>query len=146
VRREIRTYLREHGETYTVEALRDGLRRAGYDVSEVDAAIDEWRAEAGNPSGAVGQRRVFDNRARWLHVGAFGLVVVVGLLGTQPAWAVVIAIFCAIGTLIGLGISRAVGRVLLPRTGMTIALLAPAISALFIGFVCIATVNVSAGR
>jgi len=46
MRSEIEAYIREHGSTYTTDALRNQLIAAGHDPSVVDAALREAEAAA----------------------------------------------------------------------------------------------------
>jgi hypothetical protein len=137
---EIKRYLDEHGATYTPDALRSALIQAGHDPAEVDAALAEWHA---NPIGPR-QKAEFRRWTIWLHIS--GLVamaiLVVALNGIQsagavPIAAVVLAIFLAIGWMI----SALIGGWLLPRAGLTVALLVPAASALLLSGTCVAIMN-----
>lgn len=136
---EIKRYLDQHGATYTPEALRKGLMDAGYDPAEVDAALGAWDArEAAGPD-AEG-RRAFGRWAFRLHLGALvGMFLLVVLLrGVSAAGlALVGGLVLAVALLIGWAISAAIGRALLPRTGLTIALIVPAISAIALGGACL---------
>ena len=77
MRPEIQEYLARHGREYTPEALRRGLVDAGHDPTEVDEALDEWRATGGGSSpDAAG--RTFSRWAFWLHVAALVAMFVLG--------------------------------------------------------------------
>lgn len=138
---EIKRYLDEHGATYTPEALRKGLLDAGYDPAAVDSALREWEAErTGNGQRPEGQR-TFSRWALGLHVAAlvamFAVVVVLrGPMGLPGA--LIGGVVLGIALLIGWAVSSLIGRALLPRTGPTIALIAPAVSALALGGSCAA--------
>jgi hypothetical protein len=148
MRPEIEAYLRAHGATYTSDALRQRLIEAGHAPDEVDAALREWEGERAGAAGTgavagAGEedRRTFRRWALWLHVGALvAMVVVVVLLnGTEALGialigAVVLGLFLAVGW----AVSVLIGRALLPRTGLTVALVVPIISALGLGGTCLA--------
>ena len=135
----IRRYLDEHGDTYTVEALRAGLIEAGHEPSTVQSALEEWQREAGNRGGAADEpRRTFDRVAAWIHVGALALVVLVAAAIVGPASAVTIGVVLGVALLVGWAISRAIGRALLSRTTVAAALIVPAASAILIGGTCLA--------
>ena len=146
---EIRAYLDEHGGTYTSKALRQGLIDAGHDPAEVDAAIAEWEAVHASGAGTeAADRRRFSRTALLLHVGAFAAVIGVAFLvyGARVAgYLGIAAIILAVILAVGWGISAAIGRALLSRTGLTIALVLPVISALLIGGTCYALVASLAG-
>jgi hypothetical protein len=145
---EIEAYLREHGATYTSDALRKALIAAGHDPADVDAAISEWEStRAGEATAAAGgtkDERTFRNGALGVHVGAlvaaFLIVIIFNgtdALGIAVIGAVVLAIFLAIG----LAISYLIGRALLPRTGAMVALVVPVISAFALGGTCLAIMD-----
>jgi hypothetical protein len=138
---EIRRYLDEHGATYTPEALRRGLLDAGYDPGQVDTALLEWGAERTGTSSRQRDRRTFGLWALGLHVGAlvatFALLIL--LKGTTAIGiATISAVVLAIALLLGGSLTWLIGRAILPSTGVTIALIVPAISALVLGGSCFA--------
>jgi hypothetical protein len=138
---EIKRYLDEHGATYTREALRKGLLDAGYDPAEVDAALARWNAEQIVPGPDANNRRTFRRWAFGLHLGALvGMVVLlIALRGTDAiGTAGIAAAVLGVALVIGWAISSLIGRALLPRTGPTIALVVPAISAIALGGSCLA--------
>jgi len=145
---EIEAYLREHGEKYTSDALRQQLIDAGHAPDEVDAALREWeegRAKArARPATGAGDERTFRRWALWLHIGALVamVVLVVALNGTAALGlaligAVVLGLFLAVGWVI----SGLIGRALLPRAGLAVALVVPLISALILGGTCFALMD-----
>jgi hypothetical protein len=141
MRAEIRRYLEEHGETYTTEALRRGLLDAGHPPGEVDDGLREWQAERSVPDVPDDRRRAFGWWAFGLHAAAL-LLVALWLL-TQPGalmygMAPITIVVLALALLIGWAISRAIGRRMLPGSGLSVALIVPAISALLIGGSCFA--------
>jgi len=136
----IRRYLDEHGATYTPEALRKGLVDAGYDPAQVDTALLEWRTE---PPGKSSQRdrQTFGLWALGLHAGTlvatFALLIL--LRGTTAIEIATIgAIILGIALLLGGTLTWLIGRAILPSTGVTIALIVPAISAIALGGSCFA--------
>ena len=145
---EIEAYLREHGATYTSDALRKALIAAGHDPADVDAALHEWestRAGDATPAGAgTKDERTFRNGALGVHVGVlvgtFLTVIIFNgtdALGIAVIGAVVLTIFLAIG----LAISYLIGRALLPRTGAMVALVVPVIAAFALGGTCLAIMD-----
>ncbi|HTI29584.1 MAG TPA: hypothetical protein VL687_04430 [Methylomirabilota bacterium] len=142
----IKRYLDEHGATYTPEALRKGLLDAGYDPAEVDAAVASWNAAAASGPEAA-RRRTFGAWALRLHILAL-LVVFVALVALKGTGAIGTALLgCAVlgvFLVIGWAISSLIGRALL-GTGVTVALLAPAISAIIIGGSCFALLSSAIG-
>lgn len=135
---EIKRYLDENGATYTPDALRRGLVEAGHDSAEVDAALREWEAQATDPASVVTDRRRFWLLAVGLHAGVLVLIaiasLVIGSFATGAWWLLVVL---AVALLIGLGISGLIGRGSV-QSGLTAALVLPAISALLIGGSCLA--------
>lgn len=144
---DIRRYLDEHGETYTPEALRRGLLDAGYDPPEVDRALDTWRTERAAPADAA-DGGVFRRLSILIHAGALALVAVVLLVmyGLEQTGTVLTAgIILGLALLIGWAISWRIGRRLLPRNGLALALVAPIVSALLLGGSCLALITGIAG-
>jgi lipopolysaccharide export LptBFGC system permease protein LptF len=136
---EIEAYLREHGQTYTGDALRQQLIAAGHDPTEVDEALRETElARAAQTSQTQGLRRRFWLWAIGLHVAALAVATVWILLGSTRDFYVGLAIIVlGIVLLIGLGISGLIGRALLHQ-GMGVAVVVPLISALLLGGSCMA--------
>ena len=144
---EIRKYLEDNADRYTRQAIRGELLKAGFDELDVDAAISEWEAE-GPARRAATPTRDFSRWTFGLHAGAFVLVVglLLLLLGNRVSgYLWVSAAILAVMLLIGWGISFLIGRALLSRTGLAVALVAPVISALLIGSSCFALVAGTAG-
>lgn len=141
---EIRRYLDEHAATYTTEALRRGLLDAGYDPVEVDGALRDREVERAGGSAGEEDRRTFRRWALWLHVGALvAMVVLVVLLNGTQAFGLALIGAVVLGLCLALGwaVSGLIGRALLPRTGLTVALVVPAISALGLSGTCLALMN-----
>ena len=137
---EIRRYLEEHGETYTTDALRDGLLGAGHDAAEVDAALREWREER-QPAASEEGRRTFGRWAIGLHAAALALMAL--WISTRPEGFLygsggIVLVVLGTALLIGWAISRAIGRALLRSTALWVALIVPAVSAVLIGGSCFA--------
>lgn len=140
----IRRYLDEHGATYTPEALRKGLLDAGYEPDEVDAALAGWNSGRAASGPGAEARRAFSRWAIWLHVGALAatFAVLVLLKGTEAAGTILLGVgVLAVAMLLGWAISSTIGRSLLPGTGVTVALIVPAISAIALGGTCFALLN-----
>ena len=137
---EIESYLRDHGDRYTDEALRDQLLKAGHAPEEVDAALQE-RA-AGRVAAATGpdERGKFWKLTWALHVGAWLLLGLWVLLQAQGRFrygeGAIGLIFLAVAMLIGVGISGLVGRGMARRGNLSTALVVPAISAVLLAGSC----------
>jgi hypothetical protein len=139
---EIRGYLEEHGDTYTTEALRQGLVEAGHSPAEVDEALQEWRDELGRPPAHGVDRRRLNAWSAGFHVAAFVLLVLLILVTGGGGIYLAIGIgILALFLLLGWMISVSIGRWLLPGSGLAVALIAPAASALVIGGTCMAIVG-----
>jgi hypothetical protein len=143
LRPEIKRYLDEYGARYTPAALRAALLEVGHDPAEVDAALQEWQSE--HAGGAVGEddRRTFRRWTIWLHLGALVAVflALTFLNRAQPSGvgnAGFVAGFLGVLLLVGWYVSSLIGRALLPRTGIAVALIVPVISALGLGGSCLA--------
>jgi hypothetical protein len=140
----IRSYLDEHGATYTRDALRASLIAAGHDPAAVDAALGEWDAERARGGADPEKARTFGRWALRLHVAAV-VAVFLALVALKGTSAIGLALLgcavLAVALLIGWAISSLIGRALLPATGVTLALIVPAISALILGGTCFALLN-----
>ena len=136
MRPEIEAYLRDHGATYTTDALRAQLIRAGHDPAEVDAALAETeQARLPQLTSTKGQRSRF-----WRLAFLFNVAVLVGvtILTLNSTYAGLISVVLGIALLIGLAISGSIGRLLLPRSGLLVALILPVVAALLLGGWCFA--------
>jgi hypothetical protein len=136
---EIEAYLREHGATYTSDALRKQLIAAGHDATEVDEALRLTEAaRTAQASQTQGLRGRFWLWATGLHVAALAVATVWILLGsTSESYVGPVIIVLGIALLIGLGISGLIGRALIHQ-GMGVAVVVPLISALLLGGSCMA--------
>jgi hypothetical protein len=138
MRPEIEAYIREHGDRYTPEALRRALLEAGYEPTEVDAALRELASRRAASAGNGGRRSRFWLVAIALHLAA---LVVAGIWIANSASATyfgfVVTVLVVV-LLIGLGISGLIGYRLLPRSGLAVALVVPLVSALLLGGTCMA--------
>jgi hypothetical protein len=135
---EIKRYLDEHGATYTAEALRKGLLDAGYDPAEVDLSLQAWLARPSRPVSVANRGGRFWGWALGLHVAVLAVIGLLSLaIGSFAAnWGLLVVL--AVVLLIGLGISGLVAREVMQGSGMMVALVVPAISALLIGGSCLA--------
>ena len=138
---EIETYLREYGDKYTTAALRSQLIEAGHTPEEVDAALSEWSSARAGPADSQELRGRFWRWAWGLHVAAWALLAI--WLFTLPeqelrgvGGAVIVLVFLAITLPIGLGISGRIGRSMVNRTGLAVALIVPAVSAILLAGAC----------
>jgi hypothetical protein len=146
---KIKRYLDEHGATYTPEALRRGLLDAGYDAVTVSAALKEWQARQAAKRPEQGDQRIFSRWALRLHLAALvaTFVVLLVLKGTPNLGIVVLAaVVLGVTLIIGWAVSSFFGRMLLPRSGIGVALILPAISALALGGTCFALMNGSVSQ
>jgi hypothetical protein len=144
----IKRYLDEHGATYTRDALRRSLVEAGHDPAAVDAALSEWEAERPATGPDAERGKTFRRWAFRLHVAAVVAVFVL-LVALKGTTAIGLALLgCAVlgvAMIIGWAISSLIGRALLPRAGVIVALVVPAISALLLGGTCFALLSASIG-
>jgi hypothetical protein len=138
---EIEAYLREHGGRYTTEALRRQLIDAGYDANEVDAALRETEVARGPQ---LAETRTSRSRFWWtaigLHLGALVLVTA-WLVSRGYTYAPIAAPILGLMLLAGLGISGLIGRSLLRRSGVALALLVPLISVVGLSGLCLAVMG-----
>lgn len=137
---KIGDYIREHAGTYTREAIRAQLIAAGHDPERVDAALARSQLAHVTDPTAVAAKPT-GHYWRWaLAIQLVTLVVVTAWVaaGSDPHgyWSAV-AIFLGVSLLVGLAITGSLGKALLPRTGLVIALLLPLASALLLGGVCL---------
>lgn len=142
----IKRYLVEHGATYTPEALRRGLLDAGYDAVTVSAALKQWQAEQAARRPDHGDQRTFSRWALRLHLAALvaTFVVLLVLKGTPNLGLIILAaVVLGVTLIIGWAVSSFFGRMLLPRSGVGLALILPAISALALGGTCFALISAS---
>ena len=141
MRPEIDAYLRENGARYTTIALRQQLIQAGHDPAEVDEALQETEAARAPQST---QTRAPRGRFWWsvigMHVAAF-LLVTVWVVSRNYLYAPIAAIILALMLLVGLGVSGLIGRALLPRRGLMVALLVPLLSVVALSGVCLAAIS-----
>lgn len=136
---EIESYLREHGDRYTPEALRQQLIDAGHAPDEVDAALAEWRSQRAAIPGTEEEKRRF-MRLTWLIHGvvlAAAFVWFMVATGGDSNTALLLALVLGIVLLIGVGISSVIGKMLVRGPGLSVALVVPVVSALLIGGSCI---------
>jgi hypothetical protein len=140
----IRSYLDEHGATYTRDALRDSLIAAGHDAAAVDAALGEWEAERARGGADPEKGRTFGQWALRLHVAAVVAVFLLIMVLKGPTAIGLALLGCAVlavALVIGWAISSLIGRALLPSAGVIVALIVPAISALILGGTCFGLLN-----
>jgi hypothetical protein len=141
---EIRQYLDANSSKYTREALRAALLSAGHAEADVDAALTEWSAAREAAHGSPADRATFRRWALGFHLAALVVMVlvVIALKGAGQGGTIFLgAAVLVIALLIGWWLSSLIGRALLPRTGVIVALLVPLISALILGGTCIGLMN-----
>lgn len=144
MRPEIEAYLRDHGARYTTKALRSQLIAAGYPEAEVDTALAETeaaRAPRLAENQALGRR--YWRFAIGVHLVALVAATLFVLLGPNAGVAIAVVLVLGIALLISLGITGWIGRALLNRTGLAIALVLPFLAALLLGGWCIAGMSSS---
>ena len=141
---EIKRYFDQHGDDPR-PAMRKALLAEGHSPDEVDAAFLEW--DRGTAAGEPETRRgTFDRVATIFHLvglgwAAYWLLILPDKVaeGRGPTALLVVGI----ALLIGWVVSTFIGRWLLPRTGLGIALIVPALTALLI---TLGMFNVMGGR
>lgn len=139
---EIESYLREHGDRYTDEAMRAQLLQAGHAPEDVDAALEE-RAAGRVPTASGPDEGGRFRMLTWaLHIGAWLLLALWVLLQSEGTFRYgeggIGLVVLAIAMLIGVGISVLVGRGSARRGNLGVALVVPAISALLLAGSCFA--------
>jgi hypothetical protein len=138
---EIESYLREHGDRYTDESLREQLLQAGHAPEDVDAAIRE-RAAARASAASTGpdERRRFWQLTWGLHVAAWLLLALWVVLQAEGTFrygeGAIGLIILGVAMLIGVGISGLIGKGSAQRGNLTAALVVPAISAVLLAGSC----------
>lgn len=141
---EIDAYLREHGDRYTSEALRSQLIEAGHDPDDVDAALRERQSERTGGGSSDEDRRRFRRWTIELYVGTLVAVflLVIFFNGIEATGLALLgAAVLGLLLVIGWAVTSMIGRALLPRTGMTVALVVPVIAALGLGGTCLAIMD-----
>jgi len=137
---KIGDYIREHAETYRREAIRAQLIAAGHDPGQVDAALaqSELAPVKDTPEAVAKPTPPFWGWALAIQLVTVVLVTAWVAAGSDPHgyWSAV-AIFLGVSLLVGLAITGSLGRALLPRTGLLVALLLPLASALLLGGICL---------
>lgn len=137
---EIESYLREHGDRYTDEALRDQLLKAGHAPEEVDFALHERAAGRETAPSGPDERGRFWKLTWALHIGAWLLLGLWVLLRGESAFrygeGAIGLIMLAVAMLIGIGISGLIGRGMASRGNLSTALVVPAISAILLAGSC----------
>jgi hypothetical protein len=137
---EIESYLSEHGDRYTDEALRDQLLKAGHAPEDVDTALRERAAARATAPAGPDERGRFWKLTWALHIGAWLLlglwVLIQGEGRFRYGEGAIGLIILAIAMLIGIGISGLIGRGIASRGNLSTALVVPAISAVLLAGSC----------
>jgi len=140
---KIEDYLRKNGAEYTTKALRGQLLKAGYEATEIDAALKETEAaRAPQLARTKALRSQF-----WVAASVVNfvvLIVVTGLVGSNT-YAGAVFIVLGIVMLLGLGISGTIGSALLAGRGLFFALAVPVVVALILGGTCFAMMQPGSG-
>ena len=130
-------YIRENRGRYAREAIRERLIAAGHDPGQVDAALaspETAHDTPGTPS------KPGPHFWRWAFaIQAVTVLVVTALVARNDThgYAAVVFVVLGIALLIGTAISGTIGKALLPRTGLIVAILLPLISAMLLGGWCL---------
>jgi hypothetical protein len=138
MRPEIDAYIREHGDRYTPEALRQALVEAGYEPAEIDAALQEMQKRRAVSAANGGRRSRFWLVALGLHLAALVVAGVWIANSASSGYGGFVVFVLGVALLIGLGISGLIGRLLIPRWGLGVALVIPLLSAVILGGTCMA--------
>ena len=137
---KIGDYIREHAGTYTREAMSAQLIAAGHDARQVDAALAQSELSPIEDTRETGAESTgpFWRWALAIQLVTLVLVTAWVAAGSEPHgyWSAV-AIFLGVSLLVGVAITGSLGRALLPRTGLLVALLLPLASALLLGGICL---------
>lgn len=139
---EIESYLREHGDRYTDDALREQLLQAGHTQEDVDTALQERAAGRAATATAPEARGRFWKLTWALHVAAWGLLALWVLLQEPGTFRYgeggIGLVVLAVTMLIGIGVSGLIGRGSATRGNLAVALVVPAISAVLLAGTCFA--------
>jgi hypothetical protein len=139
MRAEIQGYLAEHGTRYTPEALRQALLDAGFEATEVDAALLEWTAQSASAKAPAEERRRLWLFTLGIHVAVLLAIAALSLaIGSFREYGGLATGILAVVLLVGAGVSGLVGRTMLQSNSLTVALVVPVVSALLIGGSCLA--------
>ena len=140
MRPEIEAYLRDNGARYTTKALRKQLIHAGHDPAEIDAALLETE-QARKPQ--LEQTQALRSRFWGLtFLINFVVLIIATVLVAQSSSLAGAAFFVlGIAMLLALIVTGNIGRALLPRRGMLVALTVPTVGALLLGGWCLASMR-----
>jgi hypothetical protein len=141
---EIRRYLDEHGATYTPDALRGKLLEAGYEPADIDAALRQWAGERARAGGGERARESFRLWSLLIYLGAMVAVFLLTILmnGTESVGVALIGLaVLAFFLLVGWAVSALLGRWIVPRAGLGVALVVPLVFALGLGGTCLAIMD-----
>lgn len=137
---KIGEYIREHRGTYTREALRSQLVAAGHDPAKVGEALAEAELAAREdmPEAVAKPTPHYWRWAILIQLIMLGVVTAWVAAGPDPHgyWSAVL-IFLGATLFLSMGITGILGRAVLPRTGLLVALLLPLTSALLLGGICL---------
>ena len=141
---KIEDFLRENGAEYTTKALRGQLLEAGYEATEIDAALRETEA-ARAPQ--LAKTRALRSQF-WTVAWVFNFVVLIAvsaLVSTSSPYAGPTFIVLGIVMLLGVAISGTIGSAFLPGRGLLFALAFPVVLALILGGTCFAMMQPGSG-
>ena len=141
---KIEDFLRENGAEYTTKALRGQLLKAGYEATEIDAALQETEAARAPQLAKTRALRSQFWATAWV-VNFVVLIAVSALVSNNSPYAGATFIVLGIVMLLGLGISGTIGSAFLPGRGLLFALAVPVVLALIIGGTCFAMMQPSSG-
>lgn len=134
MRPEIESYLRDMGGRYTTKALRAQLINVGHDPAEVDAALAETEAAR---APRLAANRVEGSRFwRWTLLINLVVLVATTALVAGSTYGGLTFIVLGIAMLLALLVTGNIGRALLTRSGLLVALAVPTVGALLLGGWC----------
>lgn len=140
---KIEDYLRKNGAEYTTKALRGQLLKAGYEATEIDAALQETEAARAPRLARTKALRSQFWAVAWV-TNFVVLLAVTALVGSNT-YAGAVFIVLGIVMLLGLGISGIIGTALLPGRGLLFAVAVPVVVALLLGGTCFAMMQPGSG-
>jgi hypothetical protein len=132
---EIKSYLDAHGDDPR-PAIRQALLAEGHSPEELDDAFAEWDRSTVSAD-PVARRATFDRLAAIFHLVGLGwvaywLLILPDKIAEGRALTALLVVGMAL--VVAWLISTFIGRWLLPRTGLAVALIVPALTALVVTF------------
>ena len=131
-------YIRENRGKYTDQAIRENLIAAGHDPEKVEAALASLETAQDAPATPNMPGPHYWRWAFAIQLAVLLIVVLWYSSGSDPhGYVTAIIPILGIALLLGMAVTGSIGKFLLPRTGLVVALLLPLISAAALGGWCL---------